>query len=84
MEYQITVSETALDFNVLEEDKRILGKYEFWMKVMCLPLNLFHSWSVSEKEVNEILLCNFVVSLYYQIAVVLTPLCCARVCGKRA
>lgn len=40
MEYQITVSETALDFNVLEEDKRILGKCELWMKVMCLPLNL--------------------------------------------
>lgn len=48
---------------------------------MCLPL-IFHSWSVSEKEVNEILLCNFVVSLYYQIVGVLTPMCFARVCGK--
>lgn len=39
---------------------------------MCLPL-IFHSWSVSGKEVNEILVCNFVVSLYYQIVGVLTP-----------
>lgn len=41
-------------------------------EVNVLPL-IFHSWSVSEKEVNEILLCNFVVSLHYQIAGVLTP-----------
>lgn len=46
-----------------------------------LPL-IFHSWSVSEKEVNEILLCNFVVYLHYQIAGVLTPPRVARVCGK--
>lgn len=44
---------------------------------------IFHSWSNGKKEVNEILLCNFVVSLYYQIIGVLTPTCFARVCGKR-
>lgn len=43
---------------------------------------IFHSCSASEKEVNETLLCHFVVPLYYQIVEVLTPRCFASMCGK--
>ena len=45
---------------------------------------IFHSWSASEKEVNEILLCNFVISLYYQIAEDLIPRCFASMFGKHS
>lgn len=45
---------------------------------------IFHSWSVSDKEVNEILLCNLVVPLYYPIVDVLIPRCFASMWGKHA
>lgn len=70
-----------MGFNVLEEEKKNIREVLTLDEGNVCPL-IFHSWSASKKEVNEILLCNFVVSLYYQIVEVLTPRCFASMCGK--